>query len=272
MTGTFRYASVLSEPLTHNPEHVFAQSHALVHYRTGAIYSFIPKNACTTLRFSLALANGAIRDVSEFFWIHENNGTFAATIGDLCRAQMSFVVLRCPFRRLASAYLDKIVGRSIDYWWLNRKSKGLVSRSPMSFRDFVQMLGEDARYLQNEHWRPQIFFLVYTDYTRWYCVEQFGTAISSIENETGLRVIDSREVSQHATSSFEVVDGQYQDTPSLSILVMKEQGRIPSHQSLYDKPIFELVSAIYRRDIQLYSERVGMDGLLFPSTGDIHQS
>ena len=44
-----------------NPKHQVAASHALNIYSSGAIYTFIPKNACSTMRLSLAIANGCSR-------------------------------------------------------------------------------------------------------------------------------------------------------------------------------------------------------------------
>src|SRR5690606_5133059 len=76
---------------------------------TSCIYSFIPKNACTTMRYSLALSSGCIRGRQDFDWIHNNNWTFSASFRDLVSAESSFVILRCPFSRLASFFLDKVV-------------------------------------------------------------------------------------------------------------------------------------------------------------------
>ena len=90
-----------------------AASHALKIYKTGAIDTFIPKNACSTMRLSVAIANCCIADASGFEWIHNNNDTFRANLEDLIRATYTFVILRDPFVRLASCFLDKIVPRLV---------------------------------------------------------------------------------------------------------------------------------------------------------------
>jgi hypothetical protein len=95
--------------LAKNAAHQFAARHALSIYGARAIYSFIPKNGCSTLRFSVACANGCIDGPSDIDWIHSNNLTFSATLHELVTAQYTFTVLRCPYSRLASVYLDKIV-------------------------------------------------------------------------------------------------------------------------------------------------------------------
>jgi hypothetical protein len=60
----------------------------------AAIYSSIPKNACSTLRFSVALANGCVAEGADVNRIHENNETFKPTLAELVRANYAFVVLR----------------------------------------------------------------------------------------------------------------------------------------------------------------------------------
>lgn len=46
--------------LGQNQLHKHAADFALTHFASRAVYSFIPKNACSTMRVSLAIANGCI--------------------------------------------------------------------------------------------------------------------------------------------------------------------------------------------------------------------
>jgi len=78
-------------------------------YQSNALYSYIPKNACSTLRFSVAKANGCISSLEQGHWIHANNTVFNATLAEAIKASYTFVILRCPYRRLASAYLDEFL-------------------------------------------------------------------------------------------------------------------------------------------------------------------
>ncbi|TAL45777.1 MAG: hypothetical protein EPN89_11775, partial [Methylovulum sp.] len=82
-TRPFKYSSASYVNLSKNQQHQFAQGHALRIYNSNSIYSFIPKNACSTMRVSLAIANGCIADTDkldelDFNWIHNNNDTFRA--------------------------------------------------------------------------------------------------------------------------------------------------------------------------------------------------
>ena len=60
-----KHAKSVHSNLRANPFHAFAASHALRIFHTNAIYSFIPKNGCSTMRLSLAVANGCIEGESD---------------------------------------------------------------------------------------------------------------------------------------------------------------------------------------------------------------
>src|SRR5690606_1619014 len=104
---TLRHTRNSIEFLGLNEKFGLARGHALRFFRQNAVYTFIPKNACSTMRLTLALENGCIRDETEHQWIHANNPTFRAQLPDLICADYTFVILRDPFRRVVSCFLDK---------------------------------------------------------------------------------------------------------------------------------------------------------------------
>ncbi|WP_373416736.1 sulfotransferase family 2 domain-containing protein, partial [Vibrio parahaemolyticus] len=69
--------------------------------------------------------------------MHNNNQTFNATLSEALRTDYSFVILRCPFSRLASTFLDKIVSRESSLWNLNNALGRDLNLYEFSFRDFV---------------------------------------------------------------------------------------------------------------------------------------
>ena len=79
-------ASVNTSLLRANPKHNFAHIHAIQIFDSNAIYSMIPKNGCTTMRVSIALANGAIADASQWEWVHLNNDSFRPSLKELALA------------------------------------------------------------------------------------------------------------------------------------------------------------------------------------------
>lgn len=265
MTGLLRYARAEDAPLSQNKAHAFAASHALVHYRTGAVYSFIPKNACSTLRYSLALANTCIAGPEDWTWIHKNNGTFSATLADLVRAPFSFVVLRCPHARLASVFMDKIVDKTPELWQLYRMTRDGFDPDRLTFTAFVALLEEEDLLEANIHWRPQRDFLVYETYSRVFALERFGDAIPVLHDEMGFDVQDTRGLIRHGSDRLDLVrEGNFADVPLSELAALKRGGRLPAHAQFYDPGLSARVARLYAGDMALYARHLDPRMLTFP--------
>lgn len=242
--------------LSQNAAHQFAMSHSMMLYRRNALYSFIPKNACSTLRLSVAMENGCIDGIEQGHWIHANNQTFNATLADAIKAEYRFVVLRCPFRRLASVFLDKFIAKEPDAWQYRNGLGRKIELDDLTFREFVLSLKKPFIFNSNIHWRPQSQFLLYQEYDDYFALENFKQAIVTLKEKIGFGVVDARELTKHGTHAYQsLADKNYADTPAFDIALMKRQGQCPSHHALYDKELFELVSELYRQDITLYRDK-----------------
>lgn len=267
-------AAASTASLKNNPAYQFARAHAFAVYPQRAVYTFIPKNACSTLRFSVAVANGFLTPEADVNWIHANNDAFIASQEYLATCDYAFVVLRCPFRRVASAYLDKIVGGERHlrgvlspaqrgfYRAFGRQSLVRKIRS-LSFEDFLIRISGQTPEQMDDHWRPQRDFLLYRSYDDYFALEAFDIARQRLAAR-GLRVLDTRRRLRHDTSHLERATGDYARTPGHVILREKAAGRVPDMRSLYSDTAICLVRAIYSADISLYREAFGGAGLLFP--------
>ncbi|AWI86764.1 hypothetical protein CEW88_23670 (plasmid) [Alloyangia pacifica] len=265
VTGLLRYARTEDVTLSQNAAHGLAARHALTHYPSGAIYSFIPKNACSTLRYSLALANNCIAGAEDWTWIHLNNGTFAASLSELVRAPFSFTVLRCPHARLASVFLDKIVDKTPELWQLHRLTRDGFDPDRLSFRDFVQLLEQPNLLSSNIHWRPQQDFLVYDRYSRVFALERFAEAIPVLRDEIGFEVQDARALTGHGTDRLTQIEtGDFADLPLIKLADLKRGGRLPAHDRLYDADLARRVADLYAADLALYAGHLDPRMLSFP--------
>lgn len=242
--------------LGNNEFHTFSLNHTMSIYCLDAIYSFIPKNACSSLRFSIALANGFVKSINDIRWIHKNNQTFIPSQRELAIAKFTFVILRCPFTRVASSFLNKIVDGKLNF---NDQEGRLVK---INFNEFLKIIKSQKRSERDEHWRNQSDFLHYEDYDEYYCVEALDEAIASL-NEKGLKVIDTRDLLNHDLSKFERFDGDFANTNQDEIKLMKDNGRVPSYKSLFSNIEIDLVKDIYSDDIDLYTSIFGGKDLLF---------
>lgn len=268
MTGfrLLKYARSDDGKLRDNQKHQVAASHALKIYKSGAIYTFIPKNACSTMRLSLAIANCCIADASGFEWIHENNDTFRADLDDLVRAGYTFVILRDPFARLASCFLDKIVSQAPSARRLRELVEGDLDLDEITFADFINFLDDAAVRGGNMHWRPQTDFLVYDRYDDYFAVENFTVAAKAIKDRAGLEVVDARPLTEHGLDRYHLLsaDLDHSRTPANGIARLQRDGDCPDPRSLFTRPIVDSVARLYADDIRLYAEKIGLP-TLFPA-------
>ena len=264
MKRTFRFSATTNRPLSANHQHMFAVQHALSIYRSNSIYSYIPKNACSTLRLSLAMDNGCIKDPSEFNWIHQNNQTFVADLRGLVSANYAFTILRCPFSRLASAYLEKFGSFTNDAWNFQALTEHRLQTDQVSFEVFVKELQNPEILHGNVHWKPQIHFLVYDAYDDVFAMEDFKSAAKRIRSKTGMEVVDARGLTNHGVSRFQQehhIPSPERLTP-FEIKQLNAKGLSPAPATLYTDELVAIVKSIYRNDLELYRGHFGSQNLL----------
>ena len=251
-----RYARLTPQILASNPAHYFANQYALSIYRAGAVYSFIPKNACSTMRYTIGIENGAIAGPEDFNWIHSNNLTFRATLGELATAKYTFAILRDPYLRIGSCYLDKIVDQTTVAWHYHSLTNYKTPPEMVTFREFVNNLKSLLR--SNEHWRPQLDFLVYEKYDDLFCLELFSDAIETLRQKIGIDIQDSRSLAKHGSDQFQFLDENepFADKPAHEVAALKRSGRIPRITQLYDSSLIAQVGEMYSTDIAFYTSAI----------------
>ncbi|ROQ20048.1 sulfotransferase family protein [Marinimicrobium koreense] len=259
----FKYASNSNQELSKNRAHQFAQNHALMVYGANAVYSFIPKNACSTLRYSLAIHNGCIDAGDDVNWIHSNNTTFQATLREAVQANYRFVVLRCPFKRVASVFLDKFVSKDRPSWAYHTLMGRDVSLDELTFQDFISTLHNPKILSGDVHWTPQVNFLLYCEYSDVFSVERFPEAESVLSEKLNFSLYDARSLTKHGLDQVSVVDeGMWHGVPVKELYAMKQSGMLPSYRALYSNQLFREVKAIYSRDVDLYASWCNSKDLL----------
>lgn len=266
-----KHARSSHQALRSNRKHNFAASHALRIYRPNAIYSFIPKNACSTMRLSLAIANGCIPDAADINWIHNNNATFAADLPALAQADYTFVILRDPFARLASCFLDKFVAKDQPAWHLHDLTNRKHHPDEITFADWIEALAVSATRNADIHWRPQSDFLVYDRYDDYFAVETFASAAATIKQNAALDIIDARPFTKHGLDRFQLLpaDLDHSRTPVFELAQLQRNGKSPHPSSLFTQHLIESVSHLYAADIALYADKVGLPTLVPPTPADI---
>lgn len=262
MPRLFRYSRKSYGSLNANKQHIFAQRHALNIYQSDSIYSFIPKNACSTMRTSLAIANGCIKDSSDFNWIHQNNDTFTASLSELAKAKYTFTVLRCPFSRLLSVYLDKFLNRNPVAWRYIDLHDRTIDIEDITFEFFVKSMSKDHIKNGDIHWMPQTNFLVYEEYDDYFAFEDFPRMAEKLKSKIDLDLVDARPLTKHGSDGYRRLSRKepFRLSP-FKLLGLKKGGSVPTIKSMYSDELVEFVKKAYKRDITLYKRKIGSDKL-----------
>lgn len=270
-----RYVKQGLEGLNKNERYMFARRYALHLYPSNAIYTFIPKNACSTLRYSLAIANGYLDPSSDPNWIHLNinGGSPLFKVSDYClsTAASTFVVLRCPYRRMVSAFLDKAVDMKLPAQklcktvWpdINTKEEMMTALRKMTFTTFIESVCSLPREKLDEHFRPQVDFLIMENYTHWFSLENFDAMESVLKSEMQFQLHDTRDRLRHDTQIYSKVMGNFAQESVENLKRLKNTKKIPESSGLYDDRTRQLVADYFAEDIDLYRRLFGSSHILF---------
>ena len=135
----------------------------------------------------------------------------------------------------------------------------------VTFREFIINL--KSRLRENEHWRPQMDFLVYEHYDDYFCLEAFSEAVATLRQRIGLVIHDARNLTKHGADQFELLDGDepFADRPAHEIATLKRAGQIPRTVQLYDFSLVAEVRRMYRGDIAFYTKTINRPLIFAPA-------
>lgn len=239
----------------------------MVSHTLKVIYFPIPKSACTLFATTLALHDESTRDydpVKEGIH-HYRFRTRKLALEDmsyLCRDDyFKFTIIRDPYTRLLSAYLDKIVKPYKIAAERAAKSKTLNplyghSLDELSFDSLIHFLARVPDYAIEKHWRPQHTFFrnVSLDYIG--CFEHMNDACAVMLNRYGINV--TRDVaplvfSPKRTGYTDAVDTTNTgELSGLSPEQLIELSEFPGVDAFYNPELRAMVERRFSRDLALY--------------------
>ena len=208
----------------------FNGNYCLVNRKHKIIYCSIPKNAHTLFK-TMMFENGDNQDVHSKLHksIHdifnENSANYSLrNYSDLDNDEyFKFVIIRNPFNRLVSGYLDKFVKRHKKYVKKSYGKEDLFKHHPLrkeiedvykhigtepdfrksiNFQQFVHYLNRNPDSKLNLHWRPQYTFcgfgLVEFDFVGQF--EKLDSVIKYLENKFNFKVRTNVTNKEHKTN------------------------------------------------------------------------
>ncbi len=239
-----------------------------INERLKAVYCSIPKNACTLFKTMMVEQSELVlpfqssgENVHVFFDQNMQEVSASRLLNCLCSpAYFKFVVLRDPFKRLVSAYLDKIAKHATPEPFAQSVIKNVQSHlgieedleQSITFSQFVDYLVRTPDSSLNDHWRPQSNFVGNTPFDFIGRFEDLGNVINVIENKFQIKI--KQNVSSHRTKYGKYGDAEFFDNVYPQQLRMLDA--LPDFHHFYTKPIAQKISSRYDRDFQLYERCV----------------
>lgn len=243
-----------------NQEHNFAIKHTCIHYKSNSVCTWIPKNGCSNLRYSISKENGVITNIEELDWIHRNNDCFNVSTKEALQANYTFIILRNPFKRLLSFFLDKLChpGQNQSEGSYEHAHHIFNFDDELSYFDFINYIWENPNTIYNdEHTTPQCNFLLYRNYDSYFALEKINEANQEIYNKTGINVEDIRSKNSIFTSKgCKKCDDILKSTKASEIKDLLEQKKIPIIENMYSNDMIKKVATLYLQDILLYSSEI----------------
>lgn len=233
-------------------------------------YAPIPKNACTSLKYwILSLENRPPADVRA---VHKSDVvphiTFEQFLAsDRYEGFTTFVVLRDPYQRLVSAYLNKFVKQQwerTDEWlaghW-GQVARDIENRGVFSFADFVRYVdpGSGHALRDDRHWTSQDSLLgqfgfdFYIDFDA--LQSQMTPIFETCEVPHTLRSIPLLNESIGPTPRANGNERGLWNVSNLALSTLKDS----VYGDFDNSELLEIVKSKYKQDYRLYFSRCHSD-------------
>jgi len=246
-------------------------SYYFVNEQLKAIYCSIPKNACTLFKTMLVNHSDlkaefkASQQGVHVFWAQKTAPTSASALLERLSSPeyYKFTVLRNPFRRIVSGYLDKFAKHSIPESFAQavienvQTSLGLALdvKKSITFRQFVDYLVRTPDDELNDHWRPQHTFVAAIKFDFIGQFEKLDEAIASLERTLNIQV--QRNVSKHVTKYKQF--SEHADFCDLYPSELRAFNGMPQAHQLFSQDLKIKIQSRYQQDTALYEKVFEVD-------------
>ena len=254
-------------------------NNCLINHKYKIIYCPIAKNACTLFKNMMVEHSkdreryrNSHEDIHHYASIRKDTAVALDNLDYLERSDyFKFAILRNPFERLVSAYLDKIVKHEITEFFAQELIKKVQQyltqqydlEQSISFQEFIQYIANTQDNDLDEHWKTQFSLIgrgwLKFDYLGQF--EQLDRVIEDLENRFGFKittnVINNHNRSDHITHYIsDISPGEYHTKYPQELRDFNfKNGGFPDAKYFYTPELIKLVKIRFAPDIELYNNQ-----------------
>lgn len=191
----------------------------LIHYYEpeGVVFLNNAKSGCSSIKAALLKAiyareGKALPDPVSPKFVHGQNDAWSASFNNIGKSRFRFSVVRNPFSRILSAYLDKIARGGILCNQFN-----YAHNFPIDYRagfdEFLEKL-DLSKNLFDQHWRPQTanLLLGYLRVDEVYFLESLTDSHEELERSVGFGFEIGMGRKSHATGASKRIKDYYSES------------------------------------------------------------
>ncbi|PAV26084.1 hypothetical protein CF392_07585 [Tamilnaduibacter salinus] len=227
----------------------------VVNHRQRLIYFPIPKSACTTFTTFLAITDPDVLGFnSQTEGIHTfRNRTKSIRLNNfrllLSDEYHRFTVIRRPYERLLSAYLDKIVKPK------RSRAVMVTEKDDPSFQDLVYWIYTVPDHRIEEHFRPQTTFIRHVPFDHIGLFDDLESTFRWLEQRTSINPEQLLENRIHSPKRTKYGESQPVKTPPYAMKAseLASLASFPASEQFFADHLASLVNRRFEQDLKLYN-------------------
>lgn len=215
------------------------------------LYMPVPKAGCAALQaaflkmYGIEPVDGEINKTSiELFMLSTVLNNEEATLDEIYSEYFKFTVVRNPYERVLSAYLNKFVTANCQYPPARRIAREIGH--PPSFREFIMYLVRRPAEQFDEHWRPQSSIVHGFPLDHIGHLEDLDKTLAALTDVIGQPVV----LDDWNRTAYDGPLTGAMDMPCDRLAT------IPNAESFYDAELRRHVKELYRNDFIIFYPRI----------------
>ena len=242
-------------------------NHFFIHHELKLIYCSIPKNACTLFK-EMLVKNSYLKKKyqKEKLSVHDFLGDLRCErkIEELItsfenEAYTKFVILRNPFNRVVSAYLNKVITFNRITPYVKKMLKSVYKSSQVnqkileeriSFEQYVEYLCKTEDFELNVHFRPQHCFMGNIEYDLVGRFESINFILDKLQEKFKLDI--ERKKTSNCINYQKDRDERNMAFHKMNRKQLLSLTGLPKMEQLYTDKLKSMIEKRYFKDVKMY--------------------